>query len=96
MPSSDITKVNAADIPSHDVLCGGFPCQAFSKAGKRLGFADPTKGTLFFDIMRIAKYHNPKYMLLENVRNLASHDGGNTWRVNYAPPKGGALVVATI
>ncbi len=80
-PDGDITKVEAKDIPTHDVLCGGFPCQAFSKAGKRLGFADPTKGTLFFDIMRIAKYHNPKYMLLENVRNLASHDGGNTWRV---------------
>lgn len=80
-PDGDITKVEAEDIPEHDVLCGGFPCQAFSKAGKRLGFADTTKGTLFFDIMRIAKYHNPKYMLLENVRNLASHDGGNTWRV---------------
>lgn len=80
-PDADITKVDPKDIPEHDVLCGGFPCQAFSKAGKRLGFADSTKGTLFFDIMRIAKYHNPKYMLLENVRNLASHDGGNTWRV---------------
>jgi len=80
-PDGDITKIEAGDIPVHDVLCGGFPCQAFSKAGKRLGFADATKGTLFFDIMRIAKYHYPKYMLLENVRNLASHDGGNTWRV---------------
>ena len=80
-PDGDITKVEAKDIPEHDVLCGGFPCQAFSKAGKRLGFADPTKGTLFFDIMRIANYHHPKYILLENVRNLASHDGGNTWRV---------------
>ena len=80
-PDGDITKVDARDIPAHDVLCAGFPCQSFSKAGKRLGFTDPTKGTLFFDIMRIAKYHNPKYMLLENVRNLASHDGGNTWRV---------------
>ena len=80
-PDGDITKVEAKDIPEHDVLCAGFPCQAFSKAGKRLGFADSTKGTLFFDIMRIAKHHNPKYMLLENVRNLASHDGGNTWRV---------------
>lgn len=77
----DITKVDEKDIPAHDVLCGGFPCQSFSKAGNRLGFADPTKGTLFFDIMRIARYHHPKYMLLENVRNLASHDGGNTWRV---------------
>lgn len=80
-PDGDITKVKAEDIPPHDVLCGGFPCQAFSKAGKRLGFADTTKGTLFFDIMRIAEFHKPKYMLLENVRNLASHDHGNTWRV---------------
>lgn len=81
IPDGDITKVDPKDIPAHDVLCGGFPCQAFSKAGKRLGFADSTKGTLFFDIMRIAKYHRPKYMLLENVRNLASHDGGNTWHI---------------
>lgn len=80
-PDGDITKVDAEKIPEHDVLCGGFPCQAFSKAGKRLGFADETKGTLFFDICRILKYHMPKYALLENVRNLASHDGGNTWRV---------------
>lgn len=80
-PDEDITKVDAKDIPPHDVLCAGFPCQSFSKAGNRLGFADPTKGTLFFDIMRIAKYHSPKYMLLENVRNLASHDNGNTWKI---------------
>ncbi|MBQ6988513.1 MAG: DNA (cytosine-5-)-methyltransferase [Alistipes sp.] len=80
-PDGDITKVDVTDIPPHDVLCGGFPCQSFSKAGKRLGFADETKGTLFFDICRILKYHKPKYALLENVRNLASHDGGNTWRV---------------
>ena len=80
-PAGDITKVKAEDIPAHDVLCGGFPCQAFSIAGKRLGFSDPTKGTLFFDIMRIVKHHNPKYILLENVRNLASHDNGNTWKV---------------
>lgn len=80
-PVGDITKIEAADIPPHDVLCGGFPCQAFSKAGNRLGFDDPTKGTLFFDICRILKYHNPKYVLLENVRNLASHDHGKTWDV---------------
>ena len=70
-PVGDITKIDAADIPAHDVLCGGFPCQAFSKAGNRLGFDDPTKGTLFFDICRILEYHHPKYALLENVRNLA-------------------------
>lgn len=80
-PVGDITKVDAADIPTHDVLCAGFPCQAFSKAGKRLGFEDETKGTLFFDICRILEHHKPKYALLENVRNLASHDHGNTWRV---------------
>lgn len=80
-PVGDITKVEAKDIPAHDVLCAGFPCQAFSKAGKRLGFEDETKGTLFFDVCRILEYHKPKYALLENVRNLASHDHGNTWRV---------------
>ena len=80
-PASDITKIDAKDIPSHDVLCAGFPCQSFSKAGKRLGFDDETKGTLFFDICRILEHHKPKYALLENVRNLASHDKGKTWRV---------------
>lgn len=80
-PSGDITKIEASEIPPHDVLCGGFPCQSFSKAGKRLGFTDDTKGTLFFDICRILDYHRPKYALLENVRNLASHDNGNTWKV---------------
>lgn len=80
-PVGDITKIDATDIPTHNVLCAGFPCQAFSKAGKRLGFADETKGTLFFDIIRILKYHKPEYALLENVRNLATHDHGNTWKV---------------
>ncbi|MBR1626566.1 MAG: DNA cytosine methyltransferase [Bacteroidales bacterium] len=82
-PYGDITKIPAQNIPAHDVLCAGFPCQSFSKAGKRLGFNDATKGTLFFDIMRIVNYHKPKYLLLENVRNLASHDNGNTWQVIY-------------
>ena len=80
-PAGDITKIDARDIPAHDVLCGGFPCQAFSKAGNRLGFEDSTKGTLFFDICRIIEHHHPQYVLLENVRNLASHDHGNTWKV---------------
>ncbi|MGN0036188.1 MAG: DNA cytosine methyltransferase [Bacteroidaceae bacterium] len=80
-PAGDITKIAAEDIPAHDVLCAGFPCQAFSKAGNRLGFDDPTKGTLFFDICRILAHHHPKYALLENVRNLASHDHGNTWKI---------------
>lgn len=80
-PEGDITKIDAKDIPAHDVLCAGFPCQSFSKAGNRLGFEDETKGTLFFDVCRILNFHKPKYALLENVRNLASHDHGNTWKV---------------
>lgn len=79
-PHSDVSAVEATDIPQHDVLCAGFPCQAFSKAGKQAGMNDP-RGTLFFDIVRIAKHHKPSYMLLENVRNLVGHDNGNTWRV---------------
>ena len=84
MPKGDITKIDEHDIPKHDVLCAGFPCQAFSKAGKQLGFADETKGTLFFDVERILRYHRTKYIVLENVRNLVSHDNGNTWRTIYS------------
>jgi DNA (cytosine-5)-methyltransferase 1 len=78
--SNDITQVPEQSIGKHKVLCAGFPCQAFSKAGKQNGFED-TRGTLFFDIMRILKYHKPKYIILENVRNLVSHDKGLTWKV---------------
>lgn len=69
------------DIPAHDVLCAGFPCQAFSKAGKQEGLEDQTRGTLFFEIVRILKHHHPRYIILENVRNLVSHDKGNTWQI---------------
>ena len=79
-PFGDIRSVDERVIPAHDVLCAGFPCQAFSKAGKQEGF-DDTRGTLFFEIKRILKHHQPKYIVLENVRNLASHDGGRTWKV---------------
>ena len=79
----NIRDVKEEDIPKHDVLCAGFPCQAFSKAGKQLGFKDETKGTLFFEIERILKYHKTKYIVLENVRNLVSHDNGNTWKIIY-------------
>lgn len=82
-PAGDITQIDACNIPEHEVLCAGFPCQSFSKAGHRLGFEDANKGKLFFSICRILEYHRPKYALLENVRNLAGHDGGNTWRVIY-------------
>ncbi len=79
-PKSDITKVEAKDIPEFDILCAGFPCQPFSIAGKRLGF-DDTRGTLFFDVARILKEKKPMAFLLENVRGLSNHDGGKTLNV---------------
>lgn len=75
----DITTVPTEEIPDHDLLVGGFPCQAFSIAGKRRGF-DDTRGTLFFEIARILKDKQPKYFILENVKGLLSHDGGNTFK----------------
>ena len=78
--AGDITKIDEKDIPSHDILLAGFPCQAFSIAGKRLGFED-TRGTLFFEVARIIKYHKPKILFLENVKGFVNHDNGNTFRV---------------
>lgn len=79
----DITTVTNDDLRllrgKVDVICGGFPCQAFSIAGKRLGFAE-TRGTLFFEIARFAKEIQPQYLFLENVKGLLNHDGGNTFR----------------
>lgn len=80
VPFGDITKIPAERIPSHDVLLAGFPCQAFSIMGKMQGFAD-TRGTMFFEIERILKYHHPPYILLENVKQLVGHDGGRTFKV---------------
>lgn len=82
-PAGDITKINAADIPDFDILLAGFPCQAFSIIGKREGFENETCGTLFFDIERILKFKKPKAFLLENVKNLKSHDGGKTFKIIY-------------
>ncbi len=77
IPHGDITKIDEHIIPKHDILCAGFPCQAFSISGKRLGFED-TRGTLFFEVARIAKHHKPKVLLLENVKNFVRHDKGKT------------------
>ena len=80
-PAGDITKIEASVIPDFDILLGGFPCQAFSIIGKKEGFANETCGTLFFDIERILKEKKPKAFMLENVRNLTAHDGGNTFKI---------------
>lgn len=77
----NVRDIDVKLIPKHDVLCAGFPCQAFSKAGKQEGLKDKIRGTLFFEIVRILEYHKTKYIILENVRNLVSHDHGNTWRI---------------
>ena len=89
VPDGDITKIKARDIPNHDILVGGFPCQPFSIAGvsskkalgRKHGFEDETQGTLFFDIVRIIREKKPRAFLLENVKNLKSHDKGNTFRI---------------
>lgn len=78
--NGDITKIKEEDIPEHDILLAGFPCQAFSMAGQRKGFND-TRGTLFFDVARIIKYHKPKVVFCENVKNLLNHDRGRTFKV---------------
>lgn len=77
MPHGDITKIDEKNIPDHDILCAGFPCQAFSIAGRKGGF-DDTRGTLFFDVARIIKEKQPKTFFLENVKGLTFHNGGKT------------------
>lgn len=89
MPHGDITKIDPVEIPSHDVLLAGFPCQPFSIAGvskkkslgRAHGFKDKTQGTLFFNVAQIINTKRPKMFLLENVKNLKSHDKGNTFKI---------------
>lgn len=89
VPFGDITKISEKEIPDHDILLGGFPCQPFSIAGvskknalgRAHGFLDETQGTLFFDVARIIKHKKPSVFMLENVKNLVSHDKGKTFKV---------------
>ena len=75
----DITKIDVNNIPEHDILCAGFPCQSFSKAGNQKGMKE-VRGKLFDEILKILSYHKPRYFILENVRNLLTHDKGYTWK----------------
>lgn len=77
-PHGDIRKITNENIPPHDILCGGFPCQSFSVSGTQAGFNDEKIGKLFFEIIRIADFHKPRVILLENVANLETHDNGNS------------------
>jgi DNA (cytosine-5)-methyltransferase 1 len=79
IPHGDISRIDESEIPEHDLLLAGFPCQPFSHAGHKKGFSD-TRGTLFFDVARIVSARKPKVLLLENVRGLISHDNGGTFR----------------
>ena len=91
-PHGDITKISPKDIPDHDVLAAGFPCQPFSIAGvskknsmgRAHGFKDAAQGTLFFHVVTVAEVKRPSVLLLENVKNLMSHDKGRTWQVIYS------------
>lgn len=87
MPVGDIRGIELEDIPSHDILCAGFPCQPFSKAGGQKGFEDPDSGDLFSYVIKIVHFHKPRYIILENVPNIERHNNGTTWEKIYAELK---------
>lgn len=79
-PHGDITKISPDEIPAHNLLCAGFPCQPFSKAGAQLGLEDAERGKLFYDIIKVLKVHRPEFVVLENIAHFVNHDEGNTYR----------------
>lgn len=78
-PLGDVTLIDPKDVPAHDIVCAGFPCQPFSIAGKQQGFEDQ-RGTMFWQVMKFAHHHKPRWVVLENVRGLLSHDNGDSFR----------------
>lgn len=92
-PMGDIRTLSVGDIPSHEILCAGFPCQPFSKAGDQRGFACPKWGDLFEHVIRIVRHHQPQYLMLENVPNLEEHDNKSTWAKMQADLEGAGYFI---
>lgn len=94
-PAGDIRQISPSDVPPHDLLCAGFPCQPFSKAGEQMGWKDAARGTVFFNIVEILRHRRPPFLVLENVAHFVRHDSGNTYeRVRQALESIGYIVEA--
>lgn len=93
MPSGDIRTINPSNVAEHDLLCAGFPCQPFSKAGDQMGWGDPVRGTVFWNIIEILRLRRPRIVLLENVAHFVRHDSGNTYTKVRASLEGLGYVV---